>query len=307
MARMNYSAAAFAVVICISVVSGDFSGEPEWTTRALEFLRKSILVNCEQASTNFLADGLFGLLLQCFVQCKGQLAKFDYKHDGALCTTSRKETGACHSGVCKKLPSPSAILSVPTGRPKKDLRPFIPSRDQRTTDVEKTKKIPTEATSMPTGRTKTLAPATHWLTTAPSTFDNQPHDSLYTRLQSDDSASSVAQQTTRSVLTSPRSVLSDAKTAPQMTKPESKSPQFVAQTAGSVVASDKATSSESVPATFYVNPSRAAPTADALLTPEAVAAITPWPYIIITDFAYKFAPPARLRHGLSAPFSGEVP
>lgn len=304
MARINSCAATVAVFISILAVSSHVSGEQERSHKIVELFRQRRLVNCELDSTNVQVDGVFGALLQCFVWCKGDFAKIDYKQDGAPCNTTRMERGACHSGVCQKLITSAAMLPITTGRPKQDWSPSVPPRIRGTTVLENARQLETVATTITTRRTKTSAPATNWATTALYTFDkNWPHPSLTKTHQSTESASSMAIRTTGSHSTSERSVLSDETTRHQTTKHDIKSTNFPTQTARSVVASADATSSEIVPVTFHFNPIRPAPTEDLQSTSVTADAVTPWPYIIITDFAYKFASPARVRPAASDSFN----
>lgn len=306
MARINSCATTVVAFICLSAVPAHalVSGEPEWAHKIVGLFRENRLVNCALDSTNFQVDGVFGVLLQCFVRCKGHFTKFDYKQDGAPCNTPALERGACHSGVCQKLTTSSAVLPLTTGRPKRDWSPLVPPRVPRSTVLAKARQLQTVATTMTTHRTKTSAPVTNWSTTAAYRFDkNGPHPALTTMHQSTESSSSIADHTTGSRSTSQRSVLSDETTRHQRTKHDRKSPNFPTQTASSVVATADATSSEIAPVTFHFNPIRPAPTEDLLSTPAAVDAVTPWPYIIITDFAYKFAPPARVRPAASDSFN----
>lgn len=303
MARINICAATVAVFISLLAVSSQVSGEPEWAHKIVELFHQNRLVNCELDSTNAQVDGIFGALLQCFVRCKGHFAKFDYKHDGTPCNTATMEPGACHAGACQKLTTSSAVLPITTGRPKQDWSPSVPPRVPGTTLIENSRQFETVDTTMTTLRAKTWAPATNLATTARYRFDsNRSHPPPATTHQSTESASSMADHTTGSRSTSQRSVLSEETTRHQRTKQDSHSPNFLTQTASSVVASADATSSEIVPVTFHFNPITPAPTEDLLSTPVAVDAVTPWPYIIITDFAYKFAPPARVRPAASDSF-----
>lgn len=217
------------------------------------------------------------------------------------------ERGTCQSGVCKKVTTTSAILPITTEKPEPEPTTFIRAKDPTTTIAEHSNPLETEAAVQTTERTQTPASDTNWATTAVYTpHSNEPPSSLESRQQSNVPAASAAQRTTWSVLTSQRFVFSEATTTHQMTRAESKPPNLVTKTANSAESAVGATRPETVPATFHLDLISGAPAEHPLRTAVVVDAVTGWPYIIITDFAYKFAQPARLRAAASTPSTGEA-
>lgn len=307
MARINCCAAPFALVLCLSaVLAARVSGVHPTEDPVMKIFHDNRVVNCERDSTKWKVDSVFGVLLQCFVRCKGTFS-WGYERDGAPCNTTTMERGACHSGVCKKVTTTSAILPTTTEQPERETTAFIRAKDPATTVVQHSNPLGTEAAVPTTERPQTPVTGTNWATTAVYTpHINEPLPSLEPKLQTNVPAASVAQRSTWSVLTSQRFVFRKETTTHQMTRAESKPPSSVTQTADSVAAEVGATRSERVPATFHFDLISGAPAERQFPTSVVVDAVTGWPYIIITDFAYKFAQPARLRAAASTPFPEEA-